>query len=295
MLNYVNKTFSLFSEVEKVRLKKLVQIWKVKMKNPKIKITISLLLLLVGGCMEGKKQDIYKIGETVTWKFNDGLIIKAEVGARRVHILDTQCEKCEREFYRPELQHYLGQFPINYNPTNYQELNQIEAKKMPQALTDGRRLEFNLMLNGSTVQATDKGVDGDYTLDHPDQIKVVIKSLGASTKKNTKDFFDSELIEKINLHSKQTLRSGLYCYELKDSSAGKICFGHSKNNSISGFYFYVSPDQKLQINVHSEEFVFGGLSIDWIIDQKHIDKVQLVDENIWRLIKNWNISPIKVK
>ncbi|AMW79431.1 hypothetical protein AMD27_11380 [Acinetobacter sp. TGL-Y2] len=262
------------------------------MKNQKIKISISLLLLLVGGCMGEKKQDIYKIGETVTWKFNDGLIIKAQVGSRRIHIPYTQCEKCEGEFYRPELQHYLGQFPINYKSTKYPELNKIEAKKMPQALTDGRGFEFNLMLDGSTVQATDKGVDGDYTLDHSDQIKVVIKSLGASTKKNTKEFFDSELIEKINLHSKQTLQSGLDCYELKDTSAGKICFGYSKNNSISGFYFYVSPDQKLQIKVHSEELVFGGVIIDWIIDQKHIDKVQLVDENIWRLIKNWNISPI---
>lgn len=257
-----------------------------------LKIALFFVIILQGGCKEQKKQDIYKEGEIVTWKFNDQLIIKAKVGPRREHIPDTHCKRCEREFYRPSLEHYLGQFPIEYKPKEIPELTNIEAKTIPHALVGFSRgaFEFNLMLNGSKVQATDANIHGRY-LDHPDQIKVVVDRLLRSEKKNSKEFFFSERMKKLNIRSKQT-QYGLDCYELKDDSMGKMCFGYSKNNFVSGFYFYVSPNQDTQLFVQSQEFILGGVQVNWIIDQKHIDKVHQVDANIWRLLNTWNVSPI---
>ena len=44
------------------------------------------LSLLQGSYMtKDKKQDPYKKGDIVTWKINDHLVLKAEVGERREH------------------------------------------------------------------------------------------------------------------------------------------------------------------------------------------------------------------
>lgn len=47
---------------------------------------------------------------------------------------------------------------------------------MPISKTSGGGYEFNLMLNGSWVQASDRAVESNDTLDHPDQVKVVVNN-----------------------------------------------------------------------------------------------------------------------
>lgn len=256
---------------------------------------VLMAMVLLGGCMPKEKVHIPKEGEIVTWKFTDQLIIKAELGQRRKHIPDTHCTKCEREFYRPHLEHYLGQFPIDYQPKKYPSLSESEAKETPWTMIDmGGGLEFNLILNGSTVQATDNSIHGNYTLDHYDQVKVFVSTLGGSTERNTKQFFDSEIMKNLNIDSKQT-QNGVDCYQFNNGSKGKMCFGNSMNALSSGFQFYVSPDHNFQLFVRSQEFILGGVKVNWIVDQKHFDNVQEIDANIWRLLMAWNISPVDQK
>lgn len=261
-----------------------------------LKIAVFFMgLMALGGCKPQEKVHIPREREILIWKFTDQLIIKAELGQRRKHIPNTHCTKCEREFYRPRLEHYLGQFPIDYQPKNYPSLSESEVKEIPWTMIDmGGGLEFNLMLNGSTVQATDDSIHGNYTLDHYDQVKVFLSTLGGSTQRNTKQFFDSEIMKNLDINSKQT-QNGVDCYQFNNSSKGKMCFGHSMNALSSGFQFYVSPDQNFQLFMSSEELILGGVKVNWIVDQKHFDKVQEIDANIWRILKAWNISPVDQK
>ena len=107
--------------------------------------------------MQQEKQDPYKKGDIVTWKINDHLILKAEVGERREHFV-THNERVEREFYRPQDERYIGQFPIDYQPKKFDKISAAEARDMPISKTSGGGYEFNLMLNGSWVQATDRAL-----------------------------------------------------------------------------------------------------------------------------------------
>ena len=60
--------------------------------NTITRLTLSLLLvvnfsLFQISCSQQKKQDPYKEGDIVTWKINDHLILKTEVGQRREHFV----------------------------------------------------------------------------------------------------------------------------------------------------------------------------------------------------------------
>ena len=235
-----------------------------------------------------KKQDPYKEGDIVIWKINDHLILKAEVGERRKHIV-TRTPRGEAEFYRPQYERYIGQFPIDYQPTRFAKISEVEAIDMPISKAS-RGYEFNLMLNGSTVQATDEIVESSYALDHPDQVKVVIKT--ADVEGDTKQFFDSYLMLELEADSAET-NNGVTCYRFKDGSSGQGCFGHSLNDAVSGFQFYISPDVNYRIQTYTKEAIYGGLKVQWYVDQRNISRAQEIDAAIWRLLKIRNISPIE--
>lgn len=253
-------------------------------------ILILGLALLQGGCMQQDiKQDPYKEGDIVTWKINDHLILKAEVGERREHVV-TRTPKGEAEFYRPQYERYIGQFPIDYQPTRFEKISESEARDMPISKHSGRRYEFNLMLNGSWVQASDRSVYSNDTLDHPDQVKVVVNnySLGG----NTKQSFDNYSILELDADSAET-NNRVTCYPFKGKHDNqRRCFGESTNPLVSGFSYYI-PKPGYPVTVESREPIYSGIQIKWYTDRKNLDQAQAIDAAIWRLLDTWNVSPFK--
>lgn len=258
--------------------------------------TLSSLVIITSSlfqisCMtKDKKQDPYKEGDIVTWKINDHLILKAEVGERREHVV-TRTPKGEAEFYRPQYERYIGQFPIDYQPTRFEKISESEARDMPISKHSGRRYEFNLMLNGSWVQASDRSVYSNDTLDHPDQVKVVVNnySLGG----NTKQSFDNYSMLELDADSAET-NNRVTCYPFKGKHDNqRRCFGESENSLISGYEIYIPITKQVPMFVEYRESIYNGVKINWYADRKNLDQAQAIDAAIWRLLDTWNISSIE--
>jgi hypothetical protein len=162
------------------------------------------------------------------------------------------------------------------------------------------------MLNGVKAKATDASPYGGKGLDDPNQVKVFLHGHGTkpiTTKSgvkrapyNTKQYFERELMKRLNVNTKKT-KNGLDCYFFHDKARGKQCFGQSTYPGVSGFRFYVSPflrstGKKSNILVYSQEFIYGGIEIQWFTDQKNIYRARDIDAAIWRLLEAWNISPV---
>lgn len=60
----------------------------------------------------------------------------------------------------------MGQFPIDYIPEKFVPITQEQANSLPMP-DSNRQLEFNLMLNGAQVKATDS-----HNNDDKNQVKV---------------------------------------------------------------------------------------------------------------------------
>jgi hypothetical protein len=254
------------------------------MKKQIFKVSVLLaFVLLQEGCMQ---KEISQEGEVVTWKLTPELIVKARLGERRKHIPDTHCFRCESEFYRPEYERYIGQFPIDYQPKKFDKLDETEAKAMPVTLMDNG-IEFNLMLNGSTVQATDKSIYGEKGLDHIDQVKVMV--FNQPSKYNTAQSFDVFEKSGEGIYNKQaSLEYGLQCYVFSKTN-GLNCFGQSDNSKVSGISFKFMDEH--WIFGEAREPIYGGIKVQWRIDSRNLKQWKQVDAAIWRLLEAWNVSP----
>lgn len=250
------------------------------------KILVTLSLIFLTGCFPREKADIPQEGEIVTWKQNDHLVVKAKLGPRHIHIPDTHCKRCEAEFYQPEHEHYLGQFPIDYVPEKFAKISAVEAESLPFPYSNGQ-LEFDLMLNGSTVKATDESIYSEKSLDHPDQIKVMIfnemiendtAQSYAKFLKSNDDIYNKEMSEKYNLS----------CYLNKEIDYW--CFGKPSNSKSTGLALVFMNNNK--VLVRSREHIYGGLNVEWIIDQRNLKYWKKIDAAIWNLLDAWNVSPI---
>ena len=242
--------------------------------------------------MQQKKQDPYKEGDIVTWLLWGEMIIKAEIGERRTHSLENHSKRGESEFYRPHAEHYLGQFPIDYQPKAFDTISEEEALAMPVTpIMPGQALEFNLMLNGSWVQASDRSVVSDETLDHPDQVKVILNT--TYVEEDTEKFFNNRLMSELDADSAET-NNGITCYQLKGKYYGhQRCLGDSSGPLISGFAIYIPKDMTMRMSVESKEYIYGGVKVNWYADRKNLDQAQVIDAAIWRLLDTWNISSIE--
>lgn len=247
-------------------------------------ILISALSLLQISCSNHTESDLWKEGELISWKFSDQLIINTKAGERRKHIGDS-------EFYNPDSEYFIGQFPIDYIPNKVQMLTEQKVLATP-AITSHPSidLEFNLMLNGSTVQATDRPTYDDKQIDHSDQVRVSIsKSDIDSTYLTTKEKYLASLPSEDKHYDKSLSEQyGLKCYVNKSRFT---CFGESSNNQVSGLILSseLNPDI---IRVTSTEPIYGKIDMEWYIHKDNLDQWKKVDANIWRLLEAWNTSPI---
>ena len=279
------------------------------MKNKSFLYFLIFLLLLTGGC---KREEVYipQEGDVVTWKKSSELVIKARLGQRREHVPANP--RTDYRFYEPQYERFIGQFPIDYEPEPFpkfteEELAAFEAEHASKihARKSYHPLEFSLMLNGVEAVATDKSSRGGGGIDDPNQVKVIVSSFwktiktksGARLKSyNTEQFFEIELMKQLDASSKET-KYGVDCYRFKegegDDYGGKRCFGRSEHPLVAGFHFYFSPALKNNILVYSQDYIFGRTEVQWVTNQKNINRAKDIDAAIWRLLEAWNISPIQ--
>ncbi|MCJ8160187.1 hypothetical protein [Acinetobacter zhairhuonensis] len=256
-------------------------------------IVISLCLIFLTGCFQREEPVLPQEGEIVTWKQNDHLVVKAKLGERRKHIVDTHCRRCEAEFYQPEHEHYLGQFPIDYVPETFPPISKKEADSLPIPLAINQ-LEFNLVLNGSIMQAIDESIYVEDGLDGEDQVKVMVfneiiknrtsKIYEYSQKSNYSDFEFSDA-------KKWKNKYGLDCWLfLKTNSIH--CYGKSSYDKSTGVLL-----KQMNANwIFAESFepIYGGIRVIWRVDKRNLHHWREIDSAIWRLLETWNVSPISV-
>lgn len=245
--------------------------------------SILAVVTLQGGCMMQEKKDPYKQGELVTWKINDELIIKGHLGKRRKHIVG----EFDAEFYHPNTQQFMGQFPIDYLPKKFDPISKGEAVTLQQNNT-GNPFEFYLMLNGSWVEPTDESIYSPRALDHEDQVKIQVKRVyNLDLEQNTREFFENDLMKDLDKNSEHELY-GMKCFILSHGR-GKRCFSKSSNPYISGFR--LSHLNGYYLIVSYNEFIYGGISITYIAHPNNLSKVNEIDQAIWRMLDTWNVSP----
>ncbi len=251
-------------------------------------LIIGIVSLSISGCRKAPPPIIPKEGEVVTWRPSSELIIRAVLGERREHIPDTHCTRCEDEFYRPEQERYLGQFPVDYEPEKFPTISEEEAKKAPLGLPFNG-LEFNLMLNGAKAKATDRSMN--LELDDVNQVKVQIDYLGDL---DDIDFTESTYEKyKESPEFKQALQThefGLDCSTENGTGIVKKCFGASEDKQISGVYITSFGDDGW-LNGQSSALIYGGIRVNWKMHRQNLKHWKEVDAAIWRLLGAWNVSP----
>jgi hypothetical protein len=261
-------------------------------------LTALMIAVLLGGGMQQDDVVIPKEGEVVTWKQNPQLIIKAKLGQRREHIPST-CVPCEADFYRPQYEHYVGQFPIDYVPKKFAPLSKEEAKKVPMPYSD-HQLEFSLMLNGVKGKATDA-----FNNDDENKVKVEVQGLTMAMRADnttTKSSFEHMVtLPGRNALIPETLfhKHGLTCYYSDVKGTHFRCFGNSSGESVTGVYLliptekagYTDIDYGRLIKASYYEPILGGVWITWQTNYKNWDKWREIDAAVWRLLNAWNVSP----
>lgn len=251
---------------------------------------VSLCLVLLTGCFQREKPMLPKEGDIETWKQDDHLVVKAKLGPRRESVRYEGCEKCKKEFYHPEQEHYLGVFPIDYVPNKFPKISVAEAKNLSFPYSNGQ-LEFDLMLNGSTAQATDRTIKSDQGLDHPNQVKV--RLLNTRLDGRTSDVINYRLKNKPNdFNAENSNKYGMQCWR-NQSTDSLRCYGQSKHKVDVGVLFKnMGVDQSNWVLAKSWEPLYGGITIEWSIDKRNLHRWKEVDAAIWRLLDTWNVSPI---
>lgn len=263
------------------------------------KIVVSLCLIFLTGCTPKEKPYISQEGDIVTWKQNPQLIVKAKLGPRREHIFDTHCKRCEREFYRPAREHYLGQFPIDYIPEKFPVITQEEADSLPMP-DSNRQLQFDLKLRDSRFQATD-----GYLPDHNDQVRVRIEGLTLDMRAENLDTYKTFLQRKEFFKENSKFEKyGLTCYQRLEADYSFNCYGYSKENNVTGVLLSVKTLESTEalenkiIQIRGDSYEpnkYGGIWVQWETNLNNWGRWQEIDSAIWRLLDTWNSAPSSPK
>jgi len=241
-------------------------------------------------CSKQPEPHIPQEGELVTWRFAPELVIRTRLGERREHVSTGQHDA---HFYRPSVERYIGQFPIDYQPERFDKISMEQVEQM-QLGGDNGYLEFNLMLNDSQFKATDANINGPNGLDHVDQVKVQIQRRGiVDTWTSTADGYTSFKASGKGIYN-QDLSSqyGFDCYLFKYEGSeilSQVCYGRSTNQKVSALKIQFMDES--WIFMRAWEPIYGGLIVKVRFDRRNLAQWQQIDAAIWRLLDAWNIAP----
>lgn len=233
------------------------------------------------GCSD---KSIPQKGDLITWKQNPQLVIKTEISARR------QLVKHEKDspFNHPELERYVGQFPINYVPNKYPLITASEVETLENP-TAGYQTQFDLALNGARFKSTDKDIYSDSSLDHIDQVKISI--FNRSDKKTTENYINKESRQSDFLFSK---KYNLDCYvvNLRNNNSAIQCYGLSKTKKTPSIIVQSFSKNTALVKSYNPDL---GIYVAWRINKKNLYKWQGINDNIWHIINTWNVSPFNTQ
>ena len=74
------------------------------------------------------------------------------------------------------------------------------------------------------------------------------------------------------------------------TSEGKRCLGIPINEKAFPFSLTIENKNQPYFLAESHEFIYGGIQVRWYGNTKNLDKAQLINEAIWRLISIWNVA-----
>lgn len=263
-----------------------------------LKFAAVLIAISTSACTQ-EHVDLTKEGDLVLWKQNPSLIIKARLGQRREHIPDS----LDKHFYRPEREHFVGQFPINYIPEQFPKISQAEADALPMPYSN-HQLEFSLMLDGIKSKVTDKSVYAGSPLDHQSQVRVTVHGLTLHMRREklTSSSSYQNLVESggrngvVFIPDTKSKLYGLNCYYRGKEHIKQYCFGDSADPKVSGIsishYGNISPEGTSELirgeNIGPE---LGGIWVRWYTDANNMKRWREIDAAVWSILKAWNVSP----
>ena len=254
-------------------------------------VCVGLALCLLQGCGKNVKKEPWDVGEVVTWRISDDLVVKGKLGTRRRHIpLSPQGEAA---LYVPTEWRYMGQFPIDYVPERYPLITAEEARR---AMEPGRPLEFDLMLNGSWVVPTDAPYSpqaASSAIDHPDQVRVQYdgKADGYIESITTFRYAGNAISEE---HSFEKI--GLTCKIFEDRYDGKLgsfnpthCYHASEDleKRVAAFSIYNGLREMRVIFFRTRQGRTERVTID--MSKANIAQWKLIETKVWDLIDRWNV------
>jgi len=263
---------------------------------------VVVTMVSLSGCRE--KPPIPKEGDIVVWKHNSELIIKAKLGQRREHVIADP--RTDHFFYEPEYERFIGQFPIDYKPKPFPKFTEqeqmafeVEYATKLHAVKSGHPIQFNLMLNGVVVKATDRSIVSRKALDDINQVRVELGGLGLSydithtSKYHHENFVKSKLNKTWHYDKQSSDEYDMKCYRENNggSRSRPWCFGESTYAGASGVSFTIFSTN--WVLASSSEPIYGGIKVRYRIDRSMLKHWKEVDAAIWDLLERWNISRLK--
>ncbi len=256
-------------------------------------LPVLLAGLAVQGCGKNVKKEPWDVGEVVTWRISDDLVVKGKLGTRRRHIQLSQ--QIDDVFYHPESIRYMGQFPIDYEPERFQKLQAEQAMQLEKPYA-GYALEFDLMLNGSWVVPTDTPYSpqaASSAIDHPDQVRVQYdgKADGYIESITTFRYAGNAISEE---HSFEKI--GLTCKIFEDRYDGKLgsfnpthCYHASEDleKRVAAFSIYNGLREMRVSFCRTRQGRTESVEID--MSKANIAQWKLIETKVWDLIDRWNV------
>ena len=253
------------------------------MKNRNLSVLILSLIALSGCTIEPPKE-----GDLVTWEVTPQFIVQTELGPRRDLV---QYDK-DTPLYRPEMERYVGIFPIDYIPQKHRKLNKSELQKINKKYAD--EIEFDLALNGANFKPNDWSIHGEAGMVSNDQVRILITNNSNKQRQVKtldevkKGVYNPAISSKYNLDCYAFLKSIKIKNEIHKYTVYE-CFGNSQDRKQEriNFNFFADDDVRIMAEYNLNDL---GINVQWKTDEANLKDWEKINTSIMNLINSWNVS-----
>ncbi|MDV2468553.1 hypothetical protein QR674_06120 [Acinetobacter chinensis] len=261
-----------------------------------IKILILIHCIAICGCTDSTEsrskplseesdieyyKDISKQGDLVIWGISSDLTIKTVVGNKK---------NIEQGIVLTDP--FLGQYPIDFMP-KVKILN--DNDKIEKVSDFQHPMRFNLLLNN----VKNIKINNFYDKNYQDQVKVYIQNFSTldpiyfKYKQTPREWINYLTSHKFIKYENSFKKFDLECYSINlDSDISYHCLGHASDPYNSEFLMKINKNLTDQIVVTTEVEtpLYPNVRIAWRMSYESLKDWKTVDQNIWRLLKVWNVK-----
>lgn len=225
--------------------------------------------------------DISKSGDLVIWGISPDLIIKTVVG-----------DKNNIEQGIVLSSPFLGQFPIDFIPTVAILNDDDNAENVADFQNP---MQFNLLLNNAKNIKINNFYDGIYQ----NQVKVYLQNFSNldpvffKYKQKPREWINYLKSHKFVKYEESFKKNDLECYSINlDSDISYHCLGHTSDPYHSEFLMKINQNitDQIVITTEFETPLYPNVKIEWKMSYESLKDWKAVDQNIWRLLKAWNVN-----